>query len=129
MASGSDKRQRDKVLRFRCLQEEFKAIVAKADKAGLSTGAFARAALLGDAGPRAQRRPPADHKTLRQILGQIGRISNNSNQTARVLNTLQNASLPEARQALLLLVNINKTLVEIRNAIYDALGKNRGPEP
>ena len=129
MASGSEKRQRDKILRIRCLQEEFNAIVAKADKAGFPIGAFARAALLGDAGPRAQRRPPADHKTLRQILGQIGRISNNSNQTARVLNTVQNASLPEARQALLVLIDIRNALLDIRNAIYDALGKDRGPEP
>lgn len=129
MASGSEKRQRDKVLRIRCLLEEFNAIVAKADQAGFSTGAFARAALLGNSGPRAQRRPPADHKTLRQLLGQIGRISNNSNQTARVLNSVQNASLPEAKRALLLLDDINKALLDIRSAILDALGKKHDPEP
>ena len=120
MASGSEKRQRDKVLRIRCLQEEFKAIVAKADKAGFSTGAFARACLLDDPGPRAQRRPPADHVVLRQILGHVGRIGNNINQIARALNTggvVSDAELHEALTAYL----------DIRDAIFKALGKNPGP--
>ena len=124
---GSDKRQRNKRSYLRHTEEEFNRIAAKADRAGLSFAAFARAALLGDAGPRAQRRPPADHQALRQLLGQIGRISNNANQTARVLNTVQNASLPEARQALLVLDEIRDALLDIRNAILDALGKGHAP--
>lgn len=120
MASGSEKRQRDKVLRIRCLQEEFKAIVAKADKAGFSTGAFARACLLDDPGPRAQRRPPADHKALRQILGHVGRIGNNINQIARALNAQETASLEDLPEAL-------TAYLDIRKAIFEALGKNPGP--
>ena len=119
--AGSDKRQRGKIMAFRCFDEEFNAIAAKADKAGLSGGAFMRAALLGDAGPRAQRRPPADHKALRQLLGQAGRIGNNINQIARALNSEEKAKLPELQEAL-------RAINDIRNGILDALGKNHGPD-
>jgi hypothetical protein len=120
--AGSDKRQRGKIIAFRCLEEEFAAIAAKADRAGLSCGAFLRAAGLGSPGPRAVRRPPADHKALRQILGELGRVGNNLNQIARMLNTGQQPDLPELKTAL-------SAYIEIRNAIFEALGKNTGPEP
>jgi len=120
--AGSNKRQRGKIQPVRCTLEEFNAIAAKADRAGLSTAGFMRAAALGDAGPRAQRRPPADHKALRKILGELGRVGNNLNQIARTLNTGGLASPPELIEAL-------RAYIEIRNAIFEALGKNTGPEP
>jgi hypothetical protein len=120
--AGSDKRQRDKIIAFRCLNEEFDAIAAKADKAGLAVAAFMRAAALGDAGPRAQRRPPADHVALRQILGDLGRVGNNLNQIARALNARQQAKLPELKKVLL-------ACLDIRDAIFEALGKKPGPAP
>ena len=52
----------------------------------MATAAFLRAAALGDAGPRAQRRAPADKDALLRILGHLGRIGNNVNQIARRLN-------------------------------------------
>src|SRR6267378_4095416 len=118
--AGSDKRQRGKIQPVRCTLEEFKAIAAKADKAGLSAAAFMRAAALGDPGPRSQRRPPADHKALRRILGELGRVGNNINQIAYRLNTGQKTPPPELRQAL-------AAYLEIRNAIFDALGMKRAP--
>ncbi|MEK7754149.1 MAG: plasmid mobilization relaxosome protein MobC [Acidobacteriota bacterium] len=120
MSSGSDKRQRTKRHTDRYTTDEFNAIAAKADRAGLSFSAFVRASLLGDAGPRAQRRPPADHKALRQILGLVGRIGNNINQIARTLNTGGEVSQPELREAL-------TAYLDIRTAIFEALGKNPGP--
>ena len=101
--------------------DEFNEIAAKADNSGLGFAAFLRAAALeGDAGPRAQRRPPADHKALRQILGHVGRIGNNVNQIARALNSEEQASLPELREAL-------RAYLDIRNAIFAALGKTAAP--
>ena len=120
--AGSDKRQRGKIQPVRCTLEEFKAIAAKADKAGLAIAAFMRAAALGDPGPRAQRRPPADHKALRQILGELGRIGNNLNQIARALNARQQIRLPELKEAL-------RAYLTIRDAIFQALGKKHGPAP
>ncbi len=120
--AGSEKRQRGKIQPVRCTLEEFKAIAAKADKAGLAIAAFMRAAALGDPGPRAQRRPPADHVALRQILGHIGSIGNNLNQIARALNAREQAKLPELKKVLL-------ACLDIRDAIFEALGKKPGPAP
>jgi hypothetical protein len=118
--AGSDKRRRLRQSLVRWTDEEFNAIAAKADKAGLAIAAFMRAAALGDAGPRAQRRPPADHKALRQILGELGRIGNNINQIARALNTGVQASLPDLQKAL-------RAYLDLRRAILNALGKDPGP--
>ena len=115
--AGSNKRRRGKILPVRCLDEEFNAIVAKADRAGLSAGAFLRSAGLGDAGPRAQRRPPADHVALRQLLGHVGRIGNNVNQIAKALNSGEKVDKKKLDEAL-------RAYLEIRDAIFHALGKN-----
>lgn len=113
---GSEKRQRNgPPIVVRCTQEERAAITANADRAGLSNAAFLRAAALGDAGPRAQRRPPADHQALRQILGHLGKIGSNINQIARKLNADEQVTVPELRKAL-------AAYLELRNMIFDALG-------
>lgn len=114
---GSSKRQRTHQIIVRCTEGEHAAILGKADRAGLASAAFLRAAALGEAGPRAQRRPPADHLALRQILGHLGRIGNNLNQIARGLNTEQQASLPELEQAI-------RAYLEQRDALFKALGKD-----
>src|SRR2546426_5457825 len=120
--AGSDKRRRIRQSLVRWTEEEFNAIAAKADKAGLAVAAFLRAAALGDPGPRAQRRPPADHVALRQILGHLGRIGNNLNQIAHALNASQKASLPELRAAI-------RAYLEQRDALFKALGKTPAPDP
>ena len=120
--AGSDKRQRGKIQPVRCTLDEFNAIAAKADRAGLAVAAFMRAAALGDPGPRAQRRPPADHVALREILGHLGRIGNNINQIARGTNTGVQASLAELNEA-------RRACQDMRKAIYEALGKDPGPGP
>ena len=123
MASGSDKRRRPHQSLVRLTDEEFASVTQRADKAGLALAAFLRASGLdGDAGPRAQRRLPADHKALRQILGHVGRIGNNINQIARSLNSGDRENLPELQQAL-------RIYAEIRDAILEALGKGKGPGP
>ena len=125
--AGSDKRQRGKIIAFRCLDEEFNAIVAKADKAGLTVAAFIRAATLGDPGPRAQRRPPADHVALRQLVGHAGRIGNNINQIARALNTAEKGGLTELPEALRACPAALRACDDIRRAVLVALGKDPGP--
>ena len=120
--AGSDKRRRSRQSLVRWTDEEFNAVAAKADKAGLAIAAFMRAAALGDAGPRAQRRPPADHKALRQILGQLGRIGNNLNQIARAQNAGEMLRVPELKEAL-------RAYNALRDAIFAALGKKLSPGP
>jgi len=131
MPSGSDKRQRTRRCHVRFTEEEFAQLVAKAENAGRPAAAFLRAAALGDAGPRAQRRPPADKKALLQLLGHCGRIGNNVNQIARHLNSGLTPSIPELQEAL-------AAYQDIRNAILAALAVSteeaapdghQGPEP
>jgi hypothetical protein len=115
MASGSDKRQRNRRISLRYTDDEFNRIAAKADRAGLAVAAFLRASALdGDAGVRARRRPPADHKALRQLLGECARVGNNINQIARRLNADGPLDIPELREAL-------AAYLEIRAAILRAL--------
>jgi hypothetical protein len=122
MASGSNKRQRRKIRHVRCTDDEFNAIGANADGAGLSAAAFMRAAALGNAGPRARRRLPAEHVTLRQMLGQLGKIGSNLNQIARAFNMAGQVSPPELTQAL-------TDVPEMRALILDVLGKKSGHAP
>ncbi len=69
MSSGSDKRQRPHQSLVRWTSEEFARAAAKADKAGLALAAFIRAAILGDAGPRAQRRPTVNKELMIRVRG------------------------------------------------------------
>jgi len=115
MASGSNKRQRGETVTVRLTKDERATLDTLASRSGLAAGAFMRAAAFGDTGPRAQRRPPADHQVLRRILGELGRIGNNINQIARRLNADQQISIPDLRQAL-------SAYLDLRDAIFDALG-------
>ena len=67
MASGSDKRLREHTVTVRLSDGEREKLDELSSRSGLAVGAFMRAAAFGDSGPRAQRRPPADHAALRQI--------------------------------------------------------------
>lgn len=114
MAGGSDKRQRGETVTVRLSKAERDRLDELASKSGLAAGAFMRAAAFGDAGPRAQRRPPVDHVLLRQILGNLGKVGSNVNQIARQMNSGEQAAVPELREAL-------AAYLELRDAIYRAL--------
>jgi hypothetical protein len=122
MSSGSDKRQRNNQYVVRCTTDEFNAIAAKAIKAGLKGASYLRAAGLGDAGPRAQRRPSVQKELLIRALGLHGRYGNNMNQIAHSGNAGNPVDLPELRRAL-------KEWGEVRDAIYQALGMKPGSTP
>jgi len=115
----SEKRQRTDRLFVRLTPEEKAAFLNRADKAGMASAAFARAVLAGDAGPRAQRRIPADGQALRQIIGHLGKTGSNLNQIARYLHTGGSAEV--------VLQDIRFALAEqarIRDMLYAALGKD-----
>jgi hypothetical protein len=119
---GSNKRQRNMQYVVRCTTDEFNAIAAKAIKAGLKGASYLRAAGVGDAGPRAQRRPTVDKELLIRAHAMHGRYGNNMNQIAHAGNAGNPVDLPELRRAL-------KEWGEIRDALYQALGKKTGPVP
>lgn len=122
MGSGSDKRQRGETVTVRLTTEERAILDDLSSRSGLAAGAFMRAATFGDPGPRAQRRPPVDQQMLRRLLGECGRIGNNINQIARALNSGDEMSQPDLREAL-------RAYLEVRDAIFEALGKHRAPDP
>jgi hypothetical protein len=82
----SEKRQRQKQVKLRLTSDEFNAVSSKAAAAGYTNAAYARASMLGDAGPRAQRKLPMDARLMREALAQLGRYGNNMNQIAYQLN-------------------------------------------
>ena len=86
--AGSEKRQRNKQRTVRFTDEELQELERRASDAGWTLPAYLRACALGDAGPRAARKPPIRRRELLRLLGQIGRLGGNVNQIARALNTL-----------------------------------------
>lgn len=91
---GSETRQRQNILSIRLTPEERTRVHDRAEKAGLSAGAFTRHMLLGEAGPRARKRTPADRKELVRLLGAVNRVGNNINQIAHALNAKQGLHPP-----------------------------------
>ena len=122
MASGTDKRLRAHTITVRLSDDERDKLSNLSSRSGLAIGAFMRAAAFGDSGPRAQRRPPADHVALRQILGHCARIGNNLNQIAKHLNAGGQANIRELKEAL-------AAFLDIRTAILDALGMKTAKAP
>lgn len=86
MSQGSEKRARDQHLTIRLTVVERASIDAKAERAGLRTGSYARSVLLDAAPPRQVRRPPVERELLGRLLGELGRIGGNLNQIAREAN-------------------------------------------
>jgi hypothetical protein len=124
MASGSDKRQRGETVTVRLTRDERATLDALSSRSGLTAGAFMRAAAFGDAGPRAQRRPPADHKALRQLLGECGRVGNNLNQIARSLNARGWVNIPELAAACAVYLDISAGIL----AALDMAPRARAPD-
>lgn len=115
MATGSDKRQRTRLITFRVTDEEYARYQERASRAGLAVGAFARAAGLKEAGPRARRRRPIEHAALAQLMAAMNRVGNNLNQIARNTNLGIDIDVPVLRDAL-------HEYHAVVGAIYEALG-------
>jgi hypothetical protein len=102
---------------IRCTEGERVAIKAAADQAGLSVGAFLRASALGDAGPRAVRRPPIERKELARLLGHLGKVGSNLNQLAYAFNS--RGRVPGLAE----LTAMRQQVGELRDALMAALGR------
>ena len=111
---GTEKRQRNKITPIRWASDEFNAVAAKADKAGLTFGAFIRALGLGDAGVRARRSRPVNHQILAKVSGLHGKYGNNMNQIAYKLNANAQDALASDFQGAL------KEWAEIRDLMFEA---------
>jgi NRPS condensation-like uncharacterized protein len=111
---GSEKRQRNKITPIRWASDEFNKVAAKADKAGLTFGAFIRALGLGDAGPRARRSRPINDQVLVRVIGLHGKYGNNMNQIAYKLNANAQGALAADFEGAL------REWAEIRDLMFEA---------
>jgi hypothetical protein len=94
--SGSQKRQRNRHIGICCTDEQFAAVSAKAEAAGVSRSAYALAVMLDVPPPRTRRRFAVSGEALDVLarsVAAINRADNNANQIARELN--QQKFLPD----------------------------------
>jgi hypothetical protein len=118
----SEKRQRTKATTHRWLQDEFNAVSEKARDAGLSFGAYIRAAALGDAGPRAQRRLPVVEENVLRVLALHGKYGNNMNQIAYQLNAHSDfAGAAQYEKGLVEWREIRDAMLELLKRVPEAL--------
>lgn len=85
--SGTEKRQRPKVIQIRVSAEEFTLIGDSADRAGLTVASYARQALLLASPARSVRRPPIDRTAIAQALAALGRIGSDVRELAQSMRT------------------------------------------
>jgi len=78
---------RTRFLALRLDEIEYLLIGEHARMAGLSRGAFLRAAALGSPGVRAQRAPTVNAEALAHATAALNRVGSNLNQIARALNS------------------------------------------
>jgi len=102
----------------RCTAKERSKIDDAARQAGLSIGAYLRALALGDAGPRAVRRPPVERKELARLLGHLGKVGSNLNQLAHAFN--RDGRVPIGAE----LNDIRSYVGQMRDALMAALGRD-----
>jgi hypothetical protein len=109
---------RTRIIPVRCNEKERAAITERATQSGFSVGAFLRTLALGDAGPRAVRRPPVERKELARLLGHLGKVGNNINQLAHGFN--RDRILPGFPE----LLAIREDIRQLRDALMKALGRD-----
>ncbi len=114
--SGTEKRQRNKVLQVRLTDAEFAQIEAMADRAELTPASLARLILLDAPAPRAKRRPAVNTAQVAKMLGELGKVGSNLNQLTHKANAGLPVSIATLETAL-------RDVSEIRTACMEALGR------
>jgi len=91
---SSEERQRQRIITFRVLEEEYEAISSLAEEAGLSVSAFIRKQATGRAGVRSLRKKNAFDRDIEKLMGalhqvalSITRVGTNINQSTYQLNS------------------------------------------
>ncbi len=84
--SGSDRRQKGRIVPFRVSATEYEELDALAEREGLTIGSYVRSRVLTLPTTRAIRRPVVEVELLRRYLNELHKIGSNINQTARRVN-------------------------------------------
>jgi hypothetical protein len=109
--SGSQKRQRTRNISVPVDVAEFIIIDDRARAAGMSRGSFGRAAMMGSAGPRAQRAPTVNAEALAFATAALNKAGSNLNQVARALNSA--GATITAKEYLAVLVDVRAAVTRI----------------
>jgi hypothetical protein len=115
--SGTETRQRKRMLGVRVTDAEMAEIEAQATRAGLTPSSYARSVLLSAPAPRARRRPSIEAEAMGRLLGELGKVGSNLNQIAHHMNAGRNEVSPAAMEAAL------SEVADIRAAILEAMGR------
>ena len=115
--SGTETRQRTKLLQVRVTPDELAAITAQAERAGLTAPSYARSVLLSAPAPRARRRPTVEAEALGRLLAELGKVGSNLNQIAHHMNAGRGEVSPAALDAAF------SAMADIRGAILEAMGR------
>jgi Mobilization protein NikA len=112
------KRQRQRFVGVRLDDAELAELESRARASGLSVGAYCRACALGDAGPRARRRPTVERELLARNTAALNHIGGNLNQATRALNEIALAEgSGRLAQVAELVQPIEATLDQLRAAL------------
>lgn len=130
---GSERRQRaSHPAQMRLTLEERGELERRAERAGLSVAAYMRYQCLGEAGPRAVKRPPVERQALAVLInqlgqsaGELGKCGSNVNQIARALNS--DREVPHDIDDTLAL--LRDTMAEVRAAALAVSATLRGKQP
>jgi hypothetical protein len=89
--SGSENRQRQKLVCWRVTPAEHGELATRADRAGLSVAGYLRFVAFGKdtPQPRAARRPPVEKAELVALRYELRKIGGNLNQIAHAVNAGQ----------------------------------------
>lgn len=110
--SGSDKRQRDHVIKVRVSAEEFAKAKLRAGRSGLSVSAYFRAAALDTKPLRAERQPAVNRQEVAKLIGELGKLR----------QSLQDAAGDQPK-CLALMEGFERDFWELRALCFEALGR------
>jgi hypothetical protein len=110
---------KSRIVPIRFTPEQYERLSEKANRSGMAIGAAAREILLGEAGPRAVKRPPVEKMELARLLGAIGKLGSNVNQIARALNEGRDAPSRDD------LAQMRADITLMRTAVMAALGRGQ----
>jgi hypothetical protein len=118
--SGSERRQRTKLIAFRVRDEEYAFYAEEANQMGVYLADLARVRMKRG-GPRLRSVPlPAiERKLASKLLGQLGNLCSNANQIARRSNRSGIVDADDLREFRAAMV----VFVEMRAALFEVLGR------
>jgi hypothetical protein len=111
--SGSEKRQRNCVIKFRARKDERDEIEANASAVGLTVGSFLRGLAIARPRTRPVRRPRPDTKMFAQAMGRLGIYASNAHQLLKLANRGEIVYVDELSEAMRNLRDASHELLKV----------------